>query len=243
LNQAMRLAAAGEMAQAIAHELNQPLVAVANYARAGRAMLEDPARHGALLTETLDKIDREANRAGQVMRRLREFFRGGGLRPETFPVQELIEESLAHVRRRAERLGVTIETRLADDLPRVHADRVQMGTVLHNLLSNAVESLTDSPTLWRDIEIAAQAQGPDRVRLCVSDSGHGVAPDMENRLFDSFATSKPEGMGLGLAISRTLVEAHGGQLWLDKARPARFCFTLPTETDVGNPGAGSDKID
>jgi hypothetical protein len=82
LNQAMRLAAAGEMAQAIAHELNQPLVAVANYARAGRAMLEDPPRHAALLADTLDKIDREANRAGQVMRRLREFFRGGGLRPE-----------------------------------------------------------------------------------------------------------------------------------------------------------------
>ena len=243
LNQAMRLAAAGEMAQAIAHELNQPLVAVANYARAGRAMLEDPARHGALLGDTLDKIDREANRAGQVMRRLREFFRGGGLRPESFTVQELVEESLAHVRRRAERLGVAIETRLAEHLPRVHADRVQMGTVLHNLLSNAVESLTDSPTLWRDIEITATAAAePGFLRVCVSDSGHGVAPEMEDRLFDSFATSKPEGMGLGLAISRTLVEAHGGRLWMEQARPARFCFTIPTEEATGNPVAASDKI-
>jgi signal transduction histidine kinase len=122
LNQAMRLAAAGEMAQAIAHELNQPLVAVANYARAGRAMLEDPARHAALLADTLDKIDREANRAGQVMRRLREFFRGGGLRPETFTAQELVEESLAHVRRRAERQGITIETRF-DEQPAPHPRR------------------------------------------------------------------------------------------------------------------------
>ena len=224
-------------------ELNQPLVAVANYARAGRAMLEDPARHASLLTDTLDKIDREANRAGQVMRRLREFFRGGGLRPETFTAQELVAESLAHVRRRAERQGITVEARFDDNLPPIHADRVQMGTVLHNLLANAVESLTDSPTLWRDIEITAALHAPDRLRICVSDSGHGVQPEMEGKLFDSFATSKPEGMGLGLAISRTLVEAHGGQLWLDKARPARFCFTLPTETDVGNPGAGSDKID
>jgi signal transduction histidine kinase len=227
LNQAMRLAAAGEMAQAIAHELNQPLVAVANYARAGRAMLEDPTRHAALLADTLDKIDREANRAGQVMRRLREFFRGGGLRPETFSAQELVEESLAHVRRRADRQGITIDTRFDDNLPLAHADRVQMGTVLHNLLANAVESLRDSPTLWRDIEITATLHKPDRLRICVSDSGHGVQPDMENRLFDSFATSKPDGMGLGLAISRTLVEAHGGELWLDHARPARFFFTLP----------------
>jgi signal transduction histidine kinase len=237
LNQAMRLAAAGEMAQAIAHELNQPLVAVANYARAGRAMLEDPARHGALLGDTLDKIDREANRAGQVMRRLRDFFRGGGLRPESFTAQELVEESLEHVRRRAERQGIAITTRFAEHLPRLHADRVQMGTVLHNLLANAVESLAEHPTsLWRDIEVSAEPEGADRVRLCVADSGQGVPPEMEARLFDSFTTSKPEGMGLGLAISRTLVEAHGGRLWLEHARPARFCFTLPTEA------AASDRI-
>ena len=242
LNQAMRLAAAGEMAQAIAHELNQPLVAVANYARAGRAMLEDPPRHAALLADTLDKIDREANRAGQVMRRLREFFRGGGLRPETFSAQELVEESLAHVRRRAERQGIGIETRFEEHLPLIHADRVQMGTVLHNLLANAVESLTDNPTLWRDIEIAASAHGPDRLRICVSDSGQGVQAEMEQRLFDSFATSKTEGMGLGLAISRTLVEAHGGELWLDHVRPARFCFTLPTRAATENPAPASDRI-
>jgi two-component system sensor kinase FixL len=242
LNQAMRLAAAGEMAQAIAHELNQPLVAVANYARAGRAMLEDPARHASLLADTLEKIDREANRAGQVMRRLREFFRGGGLRPETFTAQELVAESLAHVRRRAERQGITVETRFDDNLPRIHADRVQMGTVLHNLLANAVESLSDSPTLWRDIEITAALHAPDRVRICVSDSGHGVQPEMEGRLFDSFATSKAEGMGLGLAISRTLVEAHDGELWLDHARPARFCFTLPIQETSANHAAPSDKM-
>ena len=242
LNQAMRLAAAGEMAQAIAHELNQPLVAVANYARAGRAMLEAPARHGVLLTETLEKIDREANRAGQVMRRLREFFRGGGLRPEIFSAQDLVAESLEHVRRRVERQGIAVSTRFDEGLPLIHADRVQMGTVLHNLLSNAVESLADSPTLWRDIEVTASLHAPDRLRLCVSDSGHGVDPDMVGRLFESFATSKPEGMGLGLAISRTLVEANGGELWLDHARPARFCFTLPIQAAGTNPEAGSDKI-
>jgi two-component system sensor kinase FixL len=227
LNQAMRLAAAGEMAQAIAHELNQPLSAVANYARASRSMLADPERHSALLADTLEKIDREANRAGQVMRRLREFFRGGGLRCETFALPALIHESLSYVRRRAERQNIMFRLELDEALPKVHADRVQMGTVLHNLLANAIEAINSGRDEQREIEISAHAQDNDMVQVCVSDNGAGVSAEMEERLFDSFATSKAEGMGLGLAISRTLVQAHGGELWLANARPAQFCFTLP----------------
>ncbi len=227
LNQAMRLAAAGEMAQAIAHELNQPLSAVANYARASRSMLADPERHGALLADTLEKIDREANRAGQVMRRLREFFRGGGLRCETFALPALIDESLSYVRRRAERQNIVFKLELAEALPKVHADRVQMGTVLHNLMANAIEAMHNGREDQREIEISAHIQANDMVQVCVSDNGAGVSDEMEGRLFESFATSKAEGMGLGLAISRTLVQAHGGELWLANARPAQFCFTLP----------------
>jgi two-component system, LuxR family, sensor kinase FixL len=226
LNQAMRLASAGEMAQAIAHELNQPLSAVANYARASRSMLDDPARHGALLAETLEKIDREANRAGQVMRRLREFFRGGGLRSENFTLAELINESLSYVKRRGERQGVQFKLALDDSLPSVMADRVQMGTVLHNLLSNAIEAHTHSAEP-REVEISAKRVDGDMIKVCVTDNGAGISNEMEGRLFESFATSKPEGMGLGLAISRTLVQAHGGELWLVGSQPTRFCFTLP----------------
>jgi len=229
LNQAMRLAAAGEMAQAIAHELNQPLSAVANYARASRSMLADPAQHGALLADTLEKIDREANRAGQVMRRLREFFRGGGLRRETFSLTALIDESLSYVRRRAERLNIVFKLALDEYLPSVHADRVQMGTVLHNLLTNAIDALAARADEAREIEISAQVQAGDRIQVCVTDNGVGVGAEMADRLFESFATSKPEGMGLGLAISRTLVQAHGGELWLANTRPTQFCFTLPIE--------------
>jgi signal transduction histidine kinase len=227
LNQAMRLAAAGEMAQAIAHELNQPLSAVANYARASRSMLADPVRHGALLADTLEKIDREANRAGQVMRRLREFFRGGGLRNENFALPALIDESLSYVRRRAERQNISFEISLDENLPSVYADRVQIGTVLHNLLANAIESHASRHDEAREIEIRAQVHSDTLVVVCITDNGVGVSAEMENRLFESFATSKPEGMGLGLAISRTLVQAHGGELWLANARPAQFCFTLP----------------
>jgi signal transduction histidine kinase len=141
LNQAMRLASAGEMTQAIAHELNQPLSALANYARAGRMMVEAPALNAPLLAETLGKIDREATRAGQVVHRLREFFRGGGLRLETLTAAELVEEGLAPARRRAERAGIALTVDLHGDLPPFHADRVQMGTVLHNLLVNAIEAI------------------------------------------------------------------------------------------------------
>jgi signal transduction histidine kinase len=227
LNQAMRLAAAGEMAQTIAHELNQPLSALANYARAAQAMLEEPGRHGPLLVDTLGKIDREASRAGQVVHRLREFFRGGGLRLEPLTVAELIEEGLAPARRRAERAGIALSLDLHGELPAIQADRVQMGTVLNNLLSNAIDAIEASHSEKPEIAITARRLDGHRVRICVRDSGRGVVPEMRERLFDSFATSKPEGMGLGLAISRTLVQAHGGELWLDSLRPTRFCFTLP----------------
>lgn len=226
LNQAMRLASAGEMAQAIAHELNQPLSAVANYARASRSMLADPERHGALLADTLEKIDREANRAGQVMRRLREFFRGGGLHSETFTLAELIDESLSYVKRLAERKSITFKLSLDETLPSVNADRVQMGTVLHNLLANAIDAVSGVPEP-REIEINTQRAEGDLIQVCVIDNGLGISAEMDGRLFESFATSKPEGMGLGLAISRTLVQAHGGELWLADNRPTRFCFTLP----------------
>jgi signal transduction histidine kinase len=174
----------------------------------------------------LEKIDREANRAGQVMRRLREFFRGGGLRSENFTLAELINESLSYVKRRSERQGIQFKLALDDNLPSVMADRVQMGTVLHNLLSNAIEAIASSPEP-REIEISAKRVDGDMIKVCVTDNGAGISSEMEGRLFESFATSKPEGMGLGLAISRTLVQAHGGELWLVGSQPTRFCFTLP----------------
>lgn len=230
LNQAMRLAAAGEMTQAIAHELNQPLSALANYARAARTMLASPGEHGQLLGETLEKIDRESTRAGQVVRRLREFFRGGGLRLEPVSVADLVEEGLAPARRRAERAGIHIILPPLEQLPRLRADRVQVGTVVHNLLVNAIEALASQPhgpSPDREIRIDVTPMDAERLRFCVEDNGPGILPDMQARLFDSFVTSKPEGMGLGLGISRTLVEAHGGELWLDSTHPTRFCFTLP----------------
>jgi two-component system sensor kinase FixL len=230
LNQALRLAAAGEMAQALAHELNQPLSALANYAQASRMMLADLDRHGPLLAETLNKIADEAGRAGQVVHRLREFFRGGTVRMETCAVPDLIEEGIAPLRKRAARFGIALEVALPASLPVVSADRVQIATVLLNLVGNAIDVLRKGVDGERRIDIGAEAPASGLVRVCVSDSGPGIVPEVRDRLFQPFATSKPEGMGLGLAISRTLVEAHGGTLELVGDRPTRFCFTLPVET-------------
>lgn len=229
LNQALRLASAGETTQAIAHELNQPLSALTNYARAARTMLALPGDHSGRLADTLEKIDRESTRAGQVVRRLREFFRGGALRLETVSAAALIEEGLAPARRRAERAGITLLVNVAEDLPPLRADRVQIGTVLHNLLVNAFDALAERAD--GVVSIQATPAGSDRILFCVQDNGPGIAAELRTRLFDSFVTTKPDGMGLGLAISRTLVEAHGGALWLEEAPPTRFCFTLPAQAD------------
>jgi C4-dicarboxylate-specific signal transduction histidine kinase len=229
LNQALRLAAAGEMSQALAHELNQPLSALANYAQASRMMLDDLDKHRPLLAETLNKIADEAGRAGQVIHHLREFFRGGMLHMEQCPVAELVEEAIAPLRKRAERYGVELVVEPASNLPVISADRVQIATVLLNLVGNAIDSLRKSGGQDKRIEVTAELLTDKAVRICVMDNGPGIAPEIQGRLFQPFATSKPEGMGLGLAISRTLVDAHGGTLELVHSRPARFCFTLPVE--------------
>lgn len=235
LNQALRLAAAGEMAQALAHELNQPLSALANYAQASRMMLADLSQHGPLLADTLNKIADEAGRAGQVVHRLREFFRGGTLRMETCTAESLIEEGIAPLRKRAERFGIQLIVNLPGNLPDISADRVQISTVLLNLIGNAIDALRKAESGERRIDVSAAQLDADTVRICVADSGAGIAPEIGERLFQPFATSKPEGMGLGLAISRTLVEAHGGTLDLADTRPTRFCFTLPTDSAPQKP--------
>jgi signal transduction histidine kinase len=230
LNQALRLAAAGEMAQALAHELNQPLSALANYAQASRMMLADLNQHGPLLADTLNKIADEAGRAGQVVHRLREFFRGGTLRMETCTAESLVEEGIAPLRKRAERFGVQLSVNLPANLPDISADRVQISTVLLNLIGNAIDALRKVESGERRIEVSVARVDADMVRICVADNGAGIAPEISERLFQPFATSKPEGMGLGLAISRTLVEAHGGTLDLIDTQPTRFCFTLPADS-------------
>ena len=235
LQRALRLAAAGEMASALAHELNQPLTAVANYARAGQLLLE--AGRSGEISDVLDKVATEARRAGAVVRRLRDFFKTGHTRRDPVAILPLVVETIGEVEERARRQSCRLEYAIPADLPPVRGDGVQLQVVLRNLLINALDavapesmgSLDEDP----EVTLAAHREG-DEVLIQVVDNGPGILPQFRDRLFDPFATSKPQGMGLGLAISRAIVEAHGGRLWAESpsAGGSRFCLALPLHHSV-----------
>ena len=228
LNRTLRVAAAAEMASALAHELNQPLTAASNYVQACDIMLAAcDARSNANLAATITKAHAELQRAGEVVRRLREFYRGGETRREPVSVAELVESSMRPLRNRLERHKIKVLERLSPDLPRALVDRVQIEMVLHNLIANSIDAISSAGSDVREIAIEGVWDGSVLV-LAVHDTGPGVSPGIATELFQTFATSKPAGMGLGLLMSRSIVESHGGRLWLDEGQAgARFVLTLP----------------
>lgn len=233
LRESLRLAAAGEMSAALAHELNQPLTALVTYARAAQLIAADPRGDAAQLRGTLDKLLSEANRSADVVRRLRDFFRTGATALRPASLDELAASVVAAMRPRAEELGVALERGVPAPAPSVLADALQIEVVLKNLLANALEAAASAGTpagRWVRLEI-----GPDRpgfVRALVRDGGSGVAPRDRDNVFEPFWSSRASGMGMGLAISRAIVEAHGGRLWVETSGEGAFGFTLPTATDA-----------
>lgn len=227
LDRSLRLAAASELASALAHEMNQPLSAMTAYLRACQLMLERTKSPDVELRATMSKAVTEANRAASVVRRLRDFFRSGAVQMELISPAELIDEACTAMRERAKRHGVTLEAS-ARNLPDVRVDRVQIETVLANLLGNAIDALQQRRGA-REVRVDAASDAPGYVRIAVADNGPGVDPEIARALFDPFVTSKPTGMGLGLAISRSIVDAHGGKLWHETRDPGSlFCFTVPS---------------
>jgi signal transduction histidine kinase len=225
LDRSLRLAAASELASALAHELNQPLSAITAYLRACQLMLAQPPNDPAELAQTMDKVIAEASRAGSVVRRLRDFFRSGTARMEAIAPGVLVDDAVATVRERAARHGVALE-QAVEPLPPVLVDRVQIEAVLHNLLANAVDAVKGRADA-RNVRIVTAPDAPGFVRIAVEDNGPGVAGDVAASLFEPFVTTKAKGMGLGLAISRSIVDAHGGRLWHEPRHPgSAFCFTV-----------------
>ena len=226
LDRSLRLAAASELASALAHELNQPLTAINAYLRACQLMLARSGDGASELGATMDKVIAEAGRAGNVVRRLRDFFRSGSSQMESIAPAVLISEACAAVGERAARHHVSVE-QWARNLPDVRVDRVQIEAVLANLLGNAIDALKQHRD-DREVRVEASRDGPGFVRIDVADNGPGVEPEIAQSLFDPFVTTKAKGMGLGLVISRSIVDAHGGRLWHEARNPGtRFCFTLP----------------
>ncbi|HEY2341024.1 MAG TPA: MASE1 domain-containing protein, partial [Steroidobacteraceae bacterium] len=207
LQRSLRFAAAGQLASALTHELNQPMTALLSYVRAAEVLTELPASTDPRLVETLHKAGKEVLRAAAVLRRLREFYRGESARLEpTDPVS--VCTRVAGVLQDRMRCGaVEFELRARESLPRVMVDRTQLDIVVHNLLTNSLDALDGLPAQGarrRRVEIAAEADGAD-VLIAVDDSGPGIPANLAAKLFEPFVTSKTTGMGLGLALSRTLL--------------------------------------
>ncbi|MDQ7990716.1 MAG: PAS domain S-box protein [Candidatus Dactylopiibacterium sp.] len=226
-----RLITMGEMASTLAHELNQPLSAISNYTmgcanrlRGGQYRMED-------ILGALEKASQQANRAGNIVRRIRDFVRKSEPRRSLISLSQVTEEALGIAEIEARRLGARVVTQLAPDLPPVLADRIMLEQVLMNLVKNAAEAMLDTPLEERVIHLHA-CEKHNSIEVSVSDRGSGISAAHLDELFSPFFTTKAEGMGMGLNICRSIIEFHKGRLWVE-ANPdggSIFRFTLALET-------------
>ncbi|WP_235511762.1 PAS domain-containing sensor histidine kinase [Sphingomonas sp. Leaf23] len=227
-----RLSAMGTMASTLAHELNQPLTAIAAYLAAAYRLIPEQARDGARVGEAMDAAGREAVRAGDIVRRLRTFVARGENERHVEPLVPLIEDASRLALTGTRECGVRTFYRFDPAADQIFADRVQVQQVLVNLIRNAVDAMGGAAIT--DLTIATRLDG-EMIRISVIDTGSGLRSDQIPRLFEAFETTKPDGLGLGLSISRTIVEAHGGRIWAEPGAIAgsAFHFTLPTAPPVG----------
>lgn len=221
-----RLSAMGEMAATLAHELNQPLTAITNFLNGGRRLLQAETGQNKRVQEAMDKAAAQALRAGQIIRSLRDFVSRGEGEPGLQSLTELVEEVAALALVGIAERGIDVSFRLDSRVDKVIADKIQIQQVLLNLIRNAVDSMEDCEE--RHLIVAVEAF-ESMARISVTDTGSGVSPEIMHRLFEPFSTTKDHGMGVGLSICRTIVEAHGGRIWVQQ-KPGggtSFLFTIP----------------
>jgi two-component system sensor kinase FixL len=222
-----RLTAMGEMASTLAHELNQPLSAISNYLKGTRRMLEaSKDAEAATMRDALDKAADQAMRAGQIIRRLRDFVSRGESERRVESVTKLVEEASALALVGVKDRGIRVQFQFDPAVDLVLVDRVQIQQVLLNLIRNAMDAMEESSI--RDLLVMIAAVDDRFVRISVTDSGSGISPDIAEQLFQPFVTTKRQGMGVGLSISRAIVEGHGGRIWVEPnpAGGTTFHFTL-----------------
>jgi two-component system sensor kinase FixL len=228
-----RLSAMGEMASTLAHELNQPLTAIANYMKgSSRIVGEIQSDRAQMLKSALDKAAEQSIRAGQIIRRLRDFVARGENERMIDSLTKTIEEASALALVGAKETGIHVRMILNPEGDFAFIDRIQIQQVLLNLIRNAVDAMKQSPR--RELTITKHAPADGMLVISVSDTGPGIDPEIRDQLFQPFVTTKAEGMGVGLSISRTIIDAHGGKLWVDDnpSGGATFRFSLPVAQNV-----------
>jgi two-component system sensor kinase FixL len=225
-----RVSEMGTLASSLAHELNQPLTAVATYCESARDLLDNKpdAEALAMVREALDEAAEQAVRAGQIVRRLRDFMSNGEMERQVESLQRLINEANALALVGSREHGIDVQQSLDPNADLVFVDRIQVQQVLVNLIRNAIDAMME--TKVRSLTVSTARQDDGLVRVTIADTGSGMSEAVAPQLFQPFVTSKENGMGIGLSICRTIVEAHGGRIWFEpgKSGGTAFHFTLPS---------------
>jgi C4-dicarboxylate-specific signal transduction histidine kinase len=221
----------GQLTASIAHEVNQPIAATKVNAQAALRWLNRAAPDLEEARQLLAKIVKDGDRAGNVVSRIRDLVKKAPPRMEPLHMNEVIGEVIELTRSEAMKSDVSVQTQFAENLSPVTGDRTQLQQVILNLILNAVQAMSESGQDVRELQISTENNKPDGVLVSVRDSGPGIRPQSIERLFDPFYTTKQAGMGMGLAICRSIVEAHGGRIWATVPRGAAFHFTLPAASE------------
>jgi len=231
-----RVSTMGELAAKLAHELNQPLCAITSYTRASLRMMRSGQWHNAELIEALEDASQQAERAADIIRGMRNFLRKSPDSRSAVDLAALAREVMSLIQAEARHQRVAIELDLPDDLPTVHADRTEINQVLFNLLLNGIESCAASSPGPNRVRLSAARDADGGVEISVSDTGGGFVEGVAEHLFDPFFSTRQEGMGMGLSICRTIVEAHGGVLRArnNETGGATFVFHLPVDEELND---------
>ena len=229
LAHANRVATMGQLTASIAHEIKQPIAAARNNASAALNFLDKSPPDVAEVREALTCIVDDTDRTSDVVDRIGSLIKKAPRRKEVVDLNAAILEVTALTRSEAVKTGVTVGTQLAGELPRIQCDRVQLQQVMLNLIVNAIQSMSGVEDGNRELHISTVSIEPEGVCVAVRDTGHGLRPESLPRLFEPFYTTKPDGMGMGLSICRSIIEAHGGRLWATNCEPrgALFQFAIP----------------
>lgn len=223
----------GELTASLAHEVNQPITAAVTDANTCLRWLTRDHPDVEEAREAASRIVKDAVRASDIINRMRSLFKKESLQREPVDVNEVIREMIVLLRSEATRYAISMRTELSEDLPQILGDRVQLQQVVMNLVINGIEATKDV-TEPRELAIKSQRAEDERLMVSVSDTGIGLPPQHRDQIFGAFFTTKRDGTGMGLRISRSIVESHGGSLWAadNSPRGASFHFTLPSKTDI-----------